>query len=69
MKFPRGALYLIVCTANEQALKIESVDKHDNSRVNSTYPNPQEIPQLFFIERINNDDFEIVNALSGFCFD
>jgi hypothetical protein len=69
MQFPRGTLYLIICKANEHALKIESVDKHDNSRVNSTHPNPQDITQLFFIERINNDEFEVVNALSGFCFD
>lgn len=69
MQFPRGMLYLIVCKSNEQALRIDNIEKHDNSRVSSEVPNSQNLTQLFFIERINNDEFEIVNALSGFCFD
>lgn len=51
------------------ALRIQNLEKHDNSRIDCAVPNPQDLTELFFIERIDNNDFEIVNALSGFCFD
>lgn len=71
LKFPKGTLYTIVCKANEEALRIENIEKQENSRITSEVHNPQELTQLWFIECVNaaSGDFEIVNALSGYCFD
>lgn len=69
MQFPRGALYLIINKSNEWALKIDDTANQHNSRIDSAAPNPQDLTQLFFVEQVGNDEFEIINALSGYCFD
>lgn len=53
LQFPIGQIYLIINKANNQALKLDDVSKHDKSRVSSTHPNPQDTSQLFFVERVN----------------
>lgn len=69
LQFPKGALYLIVNKANEQALKVQDLTHHHGSRIDSAPRNPQELSQLFFVEQVNNDEFEFINAISGYCFD
>jgi hypothetical protein len=69
LQFPRGTLYLIINKGNEQALKVQDTASHHHSRIDSAAPNPQDLTQLFFVEQVNNDEFEFVNAVSGYCFD
>jgi hypothetical protein len=52
--FPGGCYYLIICKVGEQALRIQENDptKFEKSRVISTPPNPQDIGQLFMVEKV-----------------
>ena len=68
LQFPIGQLYLIV-TKNNYALKIDDPNKHDKSRISTSLANPQDVNQLFFVEKVKGDDVEIVNAVSGLAFD
>lgn len=69
LQFPKGQTYLIINKANNRALKIDNLNKHEDSRVSSDNPNPQDITQLFFVERMEKDEFEVTNAISGLVFD
>lgn len=52
------------------AIKIQNVQNHLGSKINSGSINSQDVTQLWFIDIINNGkDYELANALSGFVFD
>lgn len=68
-EFPGGTLYLIICKANELSLRIENTQTHKDSRVTGAAPNPQDLSQLWFVERTKDSAYEVVNALSDFCLD
>ena len=49
LTFPKGSMYQIICKAGNQALKIEDLANHHNSRVVGTNPDIQDLAQIFFI--------------------
>lgn len=68
--FPKGTLLQIICKSNEAALRIDNVQQHSGSKVSGAAINPQDVPQLWYLDKINNGkDYEFANALSGFVFD
>ena len=69
MLFPKGAMNLIICKANEYALTIEQPHNPKNSRIIGCKAEPEDSSQLWFIDQINNADCEFVNALCSYCFD
>lgn len=75
LTFPVGSVYLILSNGlnGEEALRIQanSVEEFENARVVSTQPNPNDLGQLFMIQKtgLEDDSYEIVNCISGNVFD
>lgn len=73
MAFPKGHYYVIICKANDVALKIQETDpsKFEKSRIVQTPPNPQDNGQVWMVDKVSlgEDQYEIVNCLSGLVFD
>lgn len=75
MEFPLGNLYLIICATynGQEALRIQSnsPQQFDNARVVGAHPNPNDLAQLFMVEKtgLEEDSYEIVNCISGNVFD
>ena len=55
MEFPLGSVYIIVCAADSEsyALRIQENDVKNfkNSRIIGVHPNPDDIGQLFMVEK------------------
>jgi len=68
-----GKYYLIICKANDKALKIaaHNSDDYDGSRIDCADPNESDMSQIFLLDNVNKkeDGWEIVNALSCLVMD
>ena len=73
LQFPRGNIYQLVGQESNQALRIQATEPHsyDKSRIVGVAPNPNDIGQLWMIEKVGHgdDEFEIVNGLSNLVWD
>lgn len=75
MSFPLGTTYLIICAANDgrEAIRIQTTNPEEfrNARVIGAEPNPNDLAQLFMVEKtgLEDDTYEISNCISGNVFD
>ena len=68
-----GNYYLIICKANDKALKIaaHNSDDYEGSRLDCDEPNENDLRQIFLLDNVNKkeDGWEIVNCLSSLVLD
>lgn len=73
MTWPLGNYYMIVCKDGDKSLRIQENDhsKFEKSRIMNVPPNPNDNGQIWMIEKVGqaDDQYEIVNCMSGLVFD
>lgn len=71
--FQRGTYYMLVCRANEQAVRVEQNKntEHYKSRLVGTKINPQDTNTVFMVERVDEygTNYEIVCCASDYVFE
>lgn len=63
-------MYVIINEGEKQALRVELISGGSEvEKVLFAKPNHQDLCQLFFVENLGNDNYEVLNASSGHCLD